>query len=820
MMLRSLLVGFIPTIILGCLLSCIKASHDAWNDDVDFGPVRQLSHVVPRELPPDYEAPTYGYDYPPPYQYGTSTSASLSVIASSYESLPSTVTNTAIVTTIDQFPYSSNTIISTTDSHTMTSSHTSQSRDDSTSSSSKSWVDSSVLGITGTSSRTTSVGTTYSTANTSAISKSASSIGVSSSLLIPTGYTSTNSSVIASSTSHVNNTLARTMTVTRKVSTFSSKPLPSQSTVTWHPVSHTTSSAPTSPIASTVHLSSGIRTTTSSDTGTTGGPTRYSQTNSWGNSSQTMSSATSSVQSQTVTDGKPRTRTYFSSQWTNDTSSATPNPFLWIHMDKIVNFGHRYLLDQFETNCERTDSKLKMDQQGRLILPGTGSSSKSLAGNTTYHTPWTPSTTPLTTITSNIRSSSRPQSTQQNSSNSSVWSTDLSHKSTSTQRTRFTYQSSSVLPSTGFTSGVLTTSAAPNSTYHWPTTSKSILSSVHPSISSGHSLSSKTLDPGITTMLNSSTVQTSVRTLTSTMRQWPNSTFSLQPSRFSSISSAPSADTSSNSPSSRIGTNTSYVPSTSTLWSETSAQQTTSLITSRWVNSTMSGDPYSPIPATTRTFNESTVTQTPVTTRPTSDVVSSVTTNLSTTSGRTTATSSAADTTSETTLWPTTITSTNKTHDPDQTWSSQPVSTHTRSEVTRTDHSDSMTSTTTASSAPLTTSTHSTRCAYKTIKRSSGLKTQPGTTTNSHTVFTTLKTLISTETGTSEPQASNDPAPTPTERPQTPPKLPNNPNFPWGGDSPTHRHQSVAALGAGVPRGSLWTRWTNKIRNKMRFVRL
>jgi hypothetical protein len=34
-------------------------------------------------------------------------------------------------------------------------------------------------------------------------------------------------------------------------------------------------------------------------------------------------------------------------------------------MDKIVNFGHRYLLDQFETNCERTDSKLKMDQQGR-----------------------------------------------------------------------------------------------------------------------------------------------------------------------------------------------------------------------------------------------------------------------------------------------------------------------------------------------------------------------------------------------------------------------------------------------------------------------
>lgn len=733
---------------------------------------------------------------------------------SASESLSSTVTNTAIVTTIDQSPYSSNTIISTTDSHTLTSSHTSQSRDDSKSSSSKSWIDSSVLGITGTSSRTTSVGTTYSTANTSTFSKSASSIGFSSSPLVSTGYPSTKSSVIASSTTHVNKTLTQTMTVTRKVSATSSKPLPSQSTVTWHPVSNTTSSAPTSPIASTVHLSSGIRTTTSSDTVTTGGPpTRYSQTNTWGNSSQTMSSATSYVQSQTITDGNPRTRTYFSSQWTNDTSVSTqdgsfPGPTQILtsytstfsfptsippttrypasnestsvpatkktHTISLSSGINRSTASQSSlspplptlssgstwtrSSILGTDISLTISrptvsaptQSSRwtsrtgaspsfppyqnstttVILPGTGSSSKSLAGNTTFHTPWTPSTTPLTTITSNIRSSSLPQSTQQNSSDSSVRSTDLSHKSTSTQRTRFTYQSSSVLPSTGFTSGVLTTSTAPNSTYHWPTTFKSSLSSVRPNISSGHSLSSKTLDPGVTTMLNSSTVQTSVRTLTSTMRQWPNSTFSLQPSRSSSISSAPSADTSSSSPSSRIVTNTSYVPSTSTFWSETSAQQTTSLITSRWVNSTMSEDPGSTIPATSRTFNESTMTQTPVTTRPTSDVVSSVTTNLNTTSGGKTATGSAPDTTRETTLWPTTITSTNKTHDPDQTWSSQPVSTQTRSEITRTDHSDSVTSTVAASSAPLTTSTHSTRCAHKTIKRSSGLKTQPGTTTS------------------------------------------------------------------------------------------
>ncbi|KAG5936835.1 hypothetical protein E4U53_000141 [Claviceps sorghi] len=89
-------------------------------------------------------------------------------------------------------------------------------------------------------------------------------------------------------------------------------------------------------------------------------------------------------------------------------------------------------------------------------------------------------------------------------------------------------------------------------------------------------------------------------------------------------------------------------------------------------------------------------------------------------------------------------------------------------------------------------------------------------------VLTTLETLISTERGTPEPQASDSASSTNTVQAQahSTPNLPKNPNFPWGGDSPLHRHQSVTALGAGIPRESLWTRWTNKVKNKMRLVRL
>lgn len=79
MILPSLSVGFVSTLTLGSLLSCIEASRGTLKDDVvNLGPVVQLSHVA-REAPPDYKAPVYGYDDPPPYQYATSTSASDSI---------------------------------------------------------------------------------------------------------------------------------------------------------------------------------------------------------------------------------------------------------------------------------------------------------------------------------------------------------------------------------------------------------------------------------------------------------------------------------------------------------------------------------------------------------------------------------------------------------------------------------------------------------------------------------------------------------------------------------------------------------------------
>ncbi|OAA48596.1 hypothetical protein NOR_01846 [Metarhizium rileyi] len=46
--------------------------------------------------------------------------------------------------------------------------------------------------------------------------------------------------------------------------------------------------------------------------------------------------------------------------------------------------------------------------------------------------------------------------------------------------------------------------------------------------------------------------------------------------------------------------------------------------------------------------------------------------------------------------------------------------------------------------------------------------------------------------------------------------LPNNPNFPWGSDSPIHRHQSVAQLGAGMVEGGIWRRWAKKTIQKLK----
>ncbi|KAG6038180.1 hypothetical protein E4U41_004489 [Claviceps citrina] len=898
MMLPNLSVGFTSTIIFGSFLSCIQASRETSKDDVvvDLGSVAQLSHVVARELPPNYETPTYGYDYPPsPYQYDTSTLASVSFTPISSESIPSTAIDTTTVTTIDQSTYTSDTTISTTDSHIVTNSQASQSTDETASTSSKTWVESSVLGITGTSTWTTSEGPTFSSANTSSTtSETTTSTGILSSLPVSSGYLSTNGSIIVSSTSNANNTMTQTMTgipnlpttdrVTSSELSFESSQLPitaslssrsnyssfyttpskrtsatlivtgpgvsssesssSQSSLTWPPVFNITSSVSASPVLSTIYLSSGVQTSMKSGEQTTAWPTSYSEMSTRSNSSQMMSSATSPpVLSQTVTDGTPRTKTYFSSQWANSTSLSTkdgtfPGPTqIWTITTSIFSFPTSFSLTtgytvplssgivrnttsgstasasyssppnstvsqptssgsswiqssvlgtgisltsseptlsvptQSSAWTRRTDSASFSSppfQNSTTAAPpsGTGYSTRTSMGNTTYRTPWTSSTASLTTVTSIVWSSSKEHSSQPNS--------------TSSQSTWVTYRSSSASITTGFTSGNPTTQTTANSTYHWPTTIKSSLSSVRSSTSTSFASSSEAPDPGVTrTTLNSTSVHTPSKTLTSTIQQWPNSTYTLQPTLSSSIYSTSRVDTSSASPSSTIVTNTSYVPSTS--WSETSAQQsTTSLVSSRWVNTTtMSGEPGSTtisttILGTTTASNGSTLTHVTATTWSTSIAISSsVTTDLNTTSGRLTITSSATEPSSETTLWPT-----------------------------------------------IRTSTTSSRCVRKKKTQSSGSQTQPRTAIETHLTLTTLKTLISTERGTPEPRASDGPSSTSTANPKTTHALPKNPNFPWGGDSPIHRHQSVDALGAGIPKGSLWTRWANKVKHKMRFARL
>ncbi|KAG5917510.1 hypothetical protein E4U61_002685 [Claviceps capensis] len=953
MILPSLSVGFVSTLTLGSLLSCVEASRGTLKDGVvDLGSVAQLSRVA-REAPPDYKAPTYDYDDPPPYQYATSTLAGDPITLTSTDSLPNTVIDTTTVATNGQSSYHSD---------TTTSVIVSQNTDNPASPSSSTWVESSVLGITGTSTTAISETTTFSSVGTlSTTSESTTSTELTPSLPMSSGIVSNSSSIIGTSTSspHANNTWTTTMTGNPETSTtesvpssrltFESSQLPitasasswsnysSSSTtwssattepgtatnpvvsslkpsstppsLTWPPVFNTTisesASASVSPSVSTpinansTLSPSGIQTNTTSSKQTAIWPTSYGQTSTSGNSSQSLSSTTSSYGlSQTVSDGNPRTKTYFSSQWANSTSVSTqdgtfsgptqiltshtsvpsiptslplstwyttpntstlaittqetrtvslssgigrnttfqssPSPpfsipanstaspptssgFSWIQSSVLgtgITLTSGIPTVSAPTQGPPWSSKIVsippfQNSTTTFSFSGTGPSIRTSTGNTTYHNPWTPSTVSLPTITSIVWSSRQPQSSQLNSTDSSVWVTV--DPQTSTQSSP--YQSSSVAISTGFTSGVPISHPGSNSTYHWPTTMKS--STSHSSISTDYESSSETFKSTFTrTMLNSTSVQTLSRPSTSTMQQWTNSTLTMQPTLSSNTSSTSNVDTSSTLPTSETVTNSSYVPS-STSWSETSAQQTTaSLVTSRWYNSTVDGVPHS-----TTNSNGSTSTRVTATTYPSVSATSSGTTSLNVTSGRTVMPSSTTETSSERTLSSSITLSTDKTHD--QTPSSQPVSTQTRSEATSTySLSSSITPTTTGNSAPVSTSTTSSRCARRKKTKSSSLETQSRTAIETEPVLTTLKTLASTEKGTSERQASDSPSSTTVIEPQPTPDLPKNPNFPWGGDSPIHRHQSIGQLGAGVPKERLWKRWTRKVKDTMEFVRL
>ncbi|KAF4510084.1 hypothetical protein G6O67_002004 [Ophiocordyceps sinensis] len=51
--------------------------------------------------------------------------------------------------------------------------------------------------------------------------------------------------------------------------------------------------------------------------------------------------------------------------------------------------------------------------------------------------------------------------------------------------------------------------------------------------------------------------------------------------------------------------------------------------------------------------------------------------------------------------------------------------------------------------------------------------------------------------------------------------LPGNPNYPWGGDSPVHRHQNVTELSHGIMSGALeQSRRMSKVVGRLRAVLL
>ncbi|KPM38781.1 hypothetical protein AK830_g7777 [Neonectria ditissima] len=77
-------------------------------------------------------------------------------------------------------------------------------------------------------------------------------------------------------------------------------------------------------------------------------------------------------------------------------------------------------------------------------------------------------------------------------------------------------------------------------------------------------------------------------------------------------------------------------------------------------------------------------------------------------------------------------------------------------------------------------------------------------TSDGHSLPTTLETI----TRSDEEWNSGKPMyPVPTGEKSSEDKLPNNPNFPWGGeDSPIHRHQNTTKLGDGTRDGDLLPR--------------
>ncbi|KZZ93240.1 hypothetical protein AAL_05625 [Moelleriella libera RCEF 2490] len=96
----------------------------------------------------------------------------------------------------------------------------------------------------------------------------------------------------------------------------------------------------------------------------------------------------------------------------------------------------------------------------------------------------------------------------------------------------------------------------------------------------------------------------------------------------------------------------------------------------------------------------------------------------------------------------------------------------------------------------------------------------PGNTSaNVTSMPTTFKTSVKSGQEMTEPPTSSQARPTNGATRIPPPVLPTVPDYPWGGGSPVHRHQSVADLIEGVGQdGRFWRRWKDEMVYRLRLA--
>ncbi|OAQ68469.1 hypothetical protein VFPPC_04702 [Pochonia chlamydosporia 170] len=487
--------------------------------------------------------------------------------------------------------------------------------------------------------------------------------------------------------------------------------------------------------------------------------------------------------------------------------------------------------------------------------------------NISNHSPWTSKMSETRTVTSIVWTSLPPHSSEHNSTNNNLSPTASSGFTTT--RTRFTYHPTSVVMSTWLSSGVTTKTLPPfpipsNTTDHQQTKTNTTVSSTLYSVSSGYASSSESHRFSSTATRNATYITTLTERLSSTIRLSPNSTTALsQKPQSSGVLVTTMTGPGSNSTSGF--TATSGTPSLSTTSLETS-RRSSYASSPRWTNSSIGF----PTPKSSDSAGGTTFTRTIITTWSTSPSASE-THDVNSSTGALSSDTFASSRTwtispSEITLWPTNITSSTGTESrgPEITSTArstiQPSNgTKTGIETTATYPGHTTVEVTTITLAPICTDTSvngssstgsrsistacstflngtvtMTRCLALPPSNDPGAKSLSNILSSRNTfpdfrlsftanryldpfpAPTTFSTSVRNSGGSSGDSFSSLRGPTNKVGLQPETSLPNNPNYPWGGDSPVHRHQSVGQLGAGVAEGGLLRRWASDAIRKVR----